>query len=60
MVNEPNTRARAALDGLRALYNEIRERHHGYMPPEVRAAYDRAGEILRAASPTETEGGATS
>ena len=34
-------------DTLRGLYMALRNRHHGRMPDEVQAAYDKAGELLR-------------
>lgn len=33
-------------EALREFYLVIRERHHGYMPVEVRAAYDKAGALV--------------
>ena len=35
------------LEGLRGLYVTLRDRHHGRMPDEVQAAYDKAAELLR-------------
>ena len=34
-------------DTLRGLYMALRDRHHGRMPDEVQAAYDKAGALLR-------------
>ena len=34
-------------DTLRGLYMVLRDRHHGRMPDEVQAQYDKAGELLR-------------
>jgi len=34
-------------DTLRSLYTVLRDRHHGRMPEEVQAAYDKAGDLLR-------------
>ena len=34
-------------DTLRDLYTVLRDRHHGRMPDEVQAAYNKAGELLR-------------
>lgn len=34
-------------DTLRGLYMALRDRHHGRMPDDVQAAYDKAGEVLR-------------
>jgi len=34
-------------DTLRELYMVLRDRHHGRMPDEVRAAYEKAGALLR-------------
>ena len=34
-------------DTLRGLYMALRDRHHGRMPDDVQAAYDKAGKLLR-------------
>lgn len=38
-------------DALHGLYIALRDRHHGRMPDEVRAAYEKAGELLRKHEP---------